>query len=331
MADLVAKLAIFKTGHQLKGLQMQDKDQELQQAEGGKGQLSEHMEEASGARQNSGLEPSEDHFSALGEQPTSDGGAPSDSGKEEGKTVPVDPGKPLDEIEDQPSPEESPTREPAPGAPRTSENEPEPSKAEDPIDEIDESNAEDAEDTDNEKRHHIPFLDYHGMPLENLVGELQRLVRNEKVQAIGKHVSAIKYEFDQKFQEFLEQKKEDFVSRGGNEIDFKYNSVDKRQFNEVYADYREKRDQYYKQLEQNLKSNLQNRLEIIEDLKGLIDVEEDINTTYNNFKDLQQRWRNAGPIPRNHYNDVWRTYHHHMEIFYDFLHLNRELRDLDFK
>ncbi len=201
----------------------------------------------------------------------------------------------------------------------------------DPIDEIDESNAEDAEDTDNEKRHYIPMLDYHSMSMENLVGELQKLVRNEKIQAIGKHVSAIKYEFDQKFQEFLEQKKEEFISKGGNEIDFKYNSVAKRQFNEVYSDYREKRDNYYKQLEQNLKNNLQKRLEIIEELKGLIDVEEDINTTYNNFKELQERWKNAGPIPRNNYNDVWRTYHHHMEIFYDFLHLNRELRDLDFK
>ncbi|MEC7264332.1 MAG: DUF349 domain-containing protein [Bacteroidota bacterium] len=201
----------------------------------------------------------------------------------------------------------------------------------DAIDEIDESNAEDAEDTENEKRHYIPMLDYHSLPLENLVGELQRLVKNEKVQAIGRHVSAIKYEFDQKFQEFIEHKKEEFVSNGGNEIDFRYNSVAKRQFNEVYSEYREKRDHYYKQLEQNLKNNLHNRLQIIEELKGLIDVEEDINTTYNNFKDLQERWKSAGPIPRTNYNDVWRTYHHHMEIFYDFLHLNRELRDLDFK
>ncbi|SDQ59158.1 DUF349 domain-containing protein [Flagellimonas zhangzhouensis] len=199
------------------------------------------------------------------------------------------------------------------------------------LDEIDESNAEDAEDSDNEKRHYIPILDYHSMSMENLVGELQRLVKNEKVQAIGKHVSSIKYEFDQKFQEFLEHKKEEFVSKGGNEIDFRYNSVSKRQFNEVYSEYREKRDHYYKQLEQSLKDNLQKRLEIIEELKGLIDIEEDINTTYNNFKDLQHRWKNAGPIPRTNYNDVWRTYHHHMEIFYDFLHLNRELRDLDFK
>ncbi len=215
--------------------------------------------------------------------------------------------------------------------PENSETKQKEESSDDPIDEIDESNAEDAEDTENEKRHYIPMLDYHSMPMENLVGELQRLVKNEKVQAIGRHVSAIKYEFDQKFQEFIEHKKEEFVEKGGNEIDFRYNSVAKRQFNEVYSEYREKRDQYYKQLEQNLKTNLQNRLAIIEELKGLIDVEEDINTTYNNFKDLQERWKNAGPIPRANYNDVWRTYHHHMEIFYDFLHLNRELRDLDFK
>ncbi len=202
---------------------------------------------------------------------------------------------------------------------------------EDVLNEIEETNAEDAEDEDNHRRHHIPMHDYHSMTMENLVGELQRLVRNEKVQAIKNHVDGIKTEFDLKFQEFLEEKKEEFVSHGGNEIDFRYNSVTKRQFNEVYSEYREKRNAYYKTLESNLKQNLEKRLQIIEELKALVNVEEDINTTYKNFKDLQEQWRHAGAIPRNKYNDVWRTYHHHIEIFYDFLHLNRELRDLDFK
>ncbi|SHJ40185.1 protein of unknown function [Arenibacter nanhaiticus] len=202
---------------------------------------------------------------------------------------------------------------------------------EDVLEEIDESNAEDAEDEDNQQRHQIPMPDYHAMSMENLVGELQRLIRNEKVQAIKKHVEGIKAEFDLKFQDFIEEKKEDFINNGGNEIDFRYNSVTKRQFNEVYSEYREKRNLYYKNLEQGLKANLAKRLEIINELKGLVNVEEDINTTYKNFKDLQEAWKNAGPIPRTNYNDVWRTYHHHIEIFYDFLHLNRELRDLDFK
>ncbi len=202
---------------------------------------------------------------------------------------------------------------------------------EDGLDEIDESNAEDAEDEDNNHRHHIPLPDYHSMSMENLVGELQKLVRNEKVQAIKKHIDGIKYEFDHKFQDFLDHKKEEFISKGGNEIDFKYNSVTKRQFNEVYSDYREKRTQYYRNLDERLKANLKSRLDLIEELRGLVNVEEDINTTYRNFKDIQEKWRIAGPIPRNNYNDVWRTYHHHIEIFYDFLHLNRELRDLDFR
>lgn len=199
------------------------------------------------------------------------------------------------------------------------------------IAEIEQENAEDAEDSENEKRHHIPILDYHSMSMENLVGELQRLVKNEKVQAITKHVGSIKHEFDLKFQEFIEHKKEEYVANGGNEIDFRYNSVTKRQFNEVFKEYREKRNHYHKNLEKELKDNLQKRLELIEELKGLVNVEEDINTTYKNFKEIQERWRNAGAVPRNNYNDVWRTYHHHIEIFYDFLHLNRELRDLDFK
>ncbi len=210
-------------------------------------------------------------------------------------------------------------------------NESSQSANEEAVDEIEESNAEDAEDEGHHRRHHIPMLDYHSMSMENLVGELQRLIRNEKIQAIKRHVDTIKQEFDEKFREFLEHKKEEFVSKGGNEVDFRYSSVTKRQFNEVYNEYRDKRSQYYRNLEETLKTNLENRLSLIEDLKGLVNVEEDINTTYKNFKSIQEQWRSAGPVPRANYNDVWRTYHHHMEIFYDFLHLNRELRDLDFR
>jgi hypothetical protein len=214
------------------------------------------------------------------------------------------------------------------------ESRPKGEKAEEPSDpeeDIDASLAEDAEDTENERRHHIPFLDYHSLSMENLVGELQRLLRTEKVQAIKRHVDSIKREFDQKFRDFIEEKKDEFISRGGEASDFRYNSVTKRQFNELYNEYREKRNQYYKNLEQNLHQNLEKRQEIIEELKGLVNMEEDMNTTYKNFKELQERWKQAGPVPRAHYNDVWRTYQHHVEIFYDFLSLNRELRDLDFK
>ena len=214
---------------------------------------------------------------------------------------------------------------------KTIEDSKQPNSEDDALEEIDENNAEDAEDSHTEKRHEIQVLDYHSMSMENLVGELQRLVKNEKVQAIKKHVDGIKDEFNLKFQEFVDQKKEDFIANGGNEIDFQFNSVTKRQFNEVYNEYREKRNQHYKSLEKSHKENLAYRLELIENLKALVNVEEDINTTYNSFKDIQEKWKTAGSIPRSDYNNVWKTYQHHIEIFYDFLHLNRELRDLDFK
>ncbi len=178
---------------------------------------------------------------------------------------------------------------------------------------------------------HDKEVDYASMNMENLVGELQLLLRTSSIATISKKVNQIRHEFDRKFKIYLEEKKEEFISNGGNEIDFRYQSVAKRQFNELMAEYREKRDQHYKQIERELKENLSKRLEIIEELKSLINVEEDMHHTYKNFKEIQEKWRNAGPVPRNEYNNLWQTYHHHTEIFYDFLHLNRELRDLDFQ
>ncbi|WP_250432760.1 DUF349 domain-containing protein [Hanstruepera flava] len=205
------------------------------------------------------------------------------------------------------------------------------SKDEDAINEIDESNAEDAEDEGNADRHHIEEKEYDKMSLEDLANELDKLVTKEKVQAIKSHVENIRSEFKSKFNSLLEEKKEEFLNDGGNEIDFYYSSPIQKRFKDTYKEYRNKLNAYYKNIEKSLKDNLAERLEIIEEIKGLINVEENINTTYKHFKELQERWKNAGPIPRDKYNNAWNSYHHHVEIFYDFLHLNRDLRDLDFK
>jgi len=204
-------------------------------------------------------------------------------------------------------------------------------KDEDVVNEIEESNAEESEDDGIKERHRIELKDYQSMSMEDIISEFNRLVKHEKVQAIKSHVDQIKKEFGKKFNHLLEEKKEEFIAEGGNEVDFYYSSTLKKRFNDVYKEYRDKRSAHYKNIEQNLKENLKNRLSIIEEIKGLLNVEESINSTYKHFKELQESWRNAGPIPRNDYRDVWNNYHHHVENFYDFLHLNRDLRDLDFK
>ena len=199
------------------------------------------------------------------------------------------------------------------------------------INEIEESNAEDAEDEGNKERHTIEVKEYDKMSLEVLAIEFEKLVKNEKIQAIKSHANNISNEFKTKFQALLDEKKTDFLNDGGNEIDFYYSSPIQKRFKEAYRAYRNKLNDHYKSLEKNLKQNLVDKLEIIEELKGLINVEENINTTYKHFKELQERWRTTGAIPRDKYNNAWNSYHHHVELFYDFLHLNRDLRDLDFK
>lgn len=205
------------------------------------------------------------------------------------------------------------------------------SNAKNHVDEIEESNAEDAEDESNAERHEVEEKDYHAMTMEEMTAEISRLLKNHKIQTISKHVNEIKTEFNAKFSELLDEKKEEFIADGGNEIDFYYTNDTKKNFNTLYKEYKQSINTYYKEREQNLKQNLDNRLQIIEDIKGLLNVEENMGTTYKNFKELQEKWRNAGPIPRDKYNTAWNTYHHHVELFYDFLHINNDLRDMDFK
>ncbi|WP_417860251.1 DUF349 domain-containing protein [Winogradskyella sediminis] len=199
------------------------------------------------------------------------------------------------------------------------------------VDEIEASNAEDAEDESNAERHEVEEKDYHAMSMAELTIEFGRLLGSHKIQTISKHVNEIKSEFNAKFSELLDEKKEEFIEDGGNEIDFYYTNDTKKQFSSYYKTYKQNINAYYKEREQNLKQNLDTRLAIIEEIKGLLSVEENMGTTYKTFKELQEKWRNAGPIPRDKYNNAWNTYHHHVERFYDFLHLNNDLRDMDFK
>jgi len=111
------------------------------------------------------------------------------------------------------------------------------------------------------------------MSLEALAIELEKLLNKEKVQAIKSHVDAINAEFKTKFQALVDEKKEDFLNDGGNEIDFYYSSPVQKRFKTAYKAYRKKVNDHYQSVESNLKQNLANKLEIIEELKGLINVE----------------------------------------------------------
>ena len=173
--------------------------------------------------------------------------------------------------------------------------------------------------------------DYSEKNFEELILEFEKLLKTDKISSIKDDAEQIRATFNQKYTLIFEEKKAEFLKEGGNEIDFEYQISEKRTFEKLFQEYKKKRSNHYKNVEQNLKENLEKRKELIEELKSLIGIDQSINTTYQQFKKLQESWRNVGSIPKTEANNIWKTYHHHVERFYDFLHLNRELRELDFK
>ena len=174
-------------------------------------------------------------------------------------------------------------------------------------------------------------VNYETLSLEDLIAEFETLLKSENIHSVRNSINEIKTNFNAKFSALISEKKEAFLAEGGNTIDFEFISPLKKQFNELSKAYREKHQSFQKNRTEELNQNLEIRLQIIEEIKGLINVEGDINSAYNTFKNLQERWRNTGQIPSSENNNTWNNYRHHVEIFYGFLHLNRDLRDLDFK
>lgn len=172
---------------------------------------------------------------------------------------------------------------------------------------------------------------YDDLNLEQLLKTLDKKVSSGKIHHHKRDVEALSKQIEPKLSQIFENKKEDFINAGGELKDFDAKIPEKTIYNELIRRYKSERARYYQELEKSFQNNLVIRKNLIEELKGLIGIDQPISETYKQFKNLQSRWRESGHVPRAEANNIWKTYHHHVGIFYDFLHLNRELRELDFK
>ncbi len=102
-------------------------------------------------------------------------------------------------------------------------------------------------------------------------------------------------------------------------------------FKELYSGYKKERAEYKRQIEKERENNLVLKEAVIADLKALLDKQEDVNATFPEFRKIQDRWREVGPVPAQNYRNINDTYQLYVEQFYDMVKINRELRDLDFK
>ena len=183
---------------------------------------------------------------------------------------------------------------------------------------------------DEVKTDKIVATDYTVLSLEELVKELQNILSNNPVNKIKDQIEVIKSAFNIKFGALLAEKKKVFLEEGGNVIDFQFTSSVKGDYNSLLSDYKKQRDAHYNAIDKQMNDNLDKRVQVIEGLKSLIE-NADANTMYKEFRVLQDTWRSIGAVSKTRYNDTWKTYHHHVERFYDLLHLSNDFRDLDFK
>ena len=174
--------------------------------------------------------------------------------------------------------------------------------------------------------------DISGLSEAELVALFAAKIESEPVQTLRPVVEAIKIALYKQHRAKVEAEKRAFVEAGGDEAAF-VPSVDEDEvrFKELFAVYRNERDKHIAMLEANKEENLKVKLAIIDELKELINSEENINTTFARFRELQQRWKEAGLVPQQNVKDVWETYNLYVENFYNYIKINRELRDLDLK
>ncbi|MDA3881182.1 MAG: DUF349 domain-containing protein [Prolixibacteraceae bacterium] len=175
-------------------------------------------------------------------------------------------------------------------------------------------------------------IDYSQFTEVELINELRKMLEQDDFMKIHHTVDLIKSNFYKKHKANLQAQKKLFLDNGGFEEEFKPESDPyEKDLKELMSVYRQKKAQHNKQLEAEKDDNLKKKYEIIEEIKNLVNREESINKTFQDFKILQQKWHEIGLVPQAAMKDMWENYHHHVENFYDYIKINKELRDLDLK
>ena len=171
-----------------------------------------------------------------------------------------------------------------------------------------------------------------GKSKQDLVDMFAELLEQEPVQTLRKSVEAIKIAFYKQHRAEVDAARKTFEAEQGEDAEF-VPAVDALEvrLKDLFKEYRRRRDEYIAELDNHKEENLKTKLAIIEELKELVNSDETLNNTFAKFRELQQRWKDTGVVPQAKVKDLWETYNLHVENFYNFIKINKELRDLDLK
>jgi len=167
---------------------------------------------------------------------------------------------------------------------------------------------------------------------EQIVERLGIIVDLPVKEQVKAEIDALKQSFYKQKRAEIEVVKKAFIENGGEEAEFvaPEDSLEES-FKEKLQASREKRASLAAEGEKVKEENLKAKQAIIEELKSLIESQDDFYKVYNEFRRLQQQWKDIKQVPQASVNELWKSYQHYSEKFYDLLKINNEMRDYDFK
>ena len=177
----------------------------------------------------------------------------------------------------------------------------------------------------------VPEIDFSILSTEEIIRQAQKLINDYPVVSLKEIFEGLPEIFESRYKEEYEKALAIFTADGDKPEDFEYKNDNRERFNALYKLYKDKKNATARQTEAEREENLKIKLGIIEELKALVQKEEALDKTFQEFRDLQERWRNTGMVPQGQLNGLLETYHHHVENFYNYIKINKELRDLDLK
>ena len=171
-----------------------------------------------------------------------------------------------------------------------------------------------------------------GLNKLQLVVMLEELVQNVDIQSIKDKVAAIRLHFNKLNKEDLDNELDQFLQSGGEAESFQHveDPIEQR-FNTAFGIFKANRAKQNEDLEKQKLENLAKKQAILDELKEIIASDDSLKKTYDDFRALQDRWKEIGPVPATENSNLWNNYHFLVEKFFDKVRIGRELRDLDMK
>ncbi len=176
-----------------------------------------------------------------------------------------------------------------------------------------------------------PIENFAHMGKEELLEKMEAFSKANDVNTVKNGAGAAKEAFQLIINAERETALAAYLETGGLREDFDYKDALEESFFDAHKIFQKRRSEFVLGQEKLRQENLKAKNEILQAMKAILQQEEDMSKAFNEFHELQAKWRSIGPVPPQNVNDLWMTYKLYSDRFYEFIKINRELQDLEMK